>query len=167
MSLFWDLYFPANERVVSRSRGVGINFCNWTLAVRMLDLTDSALRPALLALCLARIGESQNDRPVSQQAIKLYGTALKEMHVALQDQDRVQSDELLAAGKLMAGYEVFKSSGRLPEVRTERCRCFMAPLCQSWQLVALIGGTIPKALSGSWKSGVLAEVLLRTHIYFS
>lgn len=114
MSLFWDLYFPANERASSKSRNVGINFCNWTLAVRMLDLTDSALRPALLALCLARIGESQNDRPVSQQAIKLYGTALKEMHVALQDQDRVQSDELLAAGKLMAGYEMFHGS-TLPE----------------------------------------------------
>ncbi|KAL9006043.1 MAG: hypothetical protein Q9188_001221 [Gyalolechia gomerana] len=111
---------------VSRSRNAGINFCNWTLAVRMLDVSDSALRPALLALCLAWIGESQNDRPVNEQDIKLYGTALKEMHIALQDQNWVQSDKLLAAGKLMAG-------------------CIMAPLCQSWQLVVSIGKIIPTA----------------------
>lgn len=30
------------------------------------DLNDSALRPALLALYLARIGESNNDRPVRE-----------------------------------------------------------------------------------------------------
>ncbi|KAI4198309.1 MAG: hypothetical protein LQ348_002038 [Seirophora lacunosa] len=110
LSLFWDLYFPANERTVPSSRKVGINFSNWTLAVRRLDLNDSALRPALLALCLARIGESNNDRPVREQSIKLYGTALKEMNLALQDQARVQTDELLAAGKLMAGYEMFHGS---------------------------------------------------------
>lgn len=115
MSLFWDLYFPANELIVPKSRNVGINFYNWTLAVRRLDLNDSTLRPALLALCLARIGESHNDRPVSQQAIELYGTALKEMSLALQDQNRVQSDELLAAGKLMAGYEVPKPNKRLTQ----------------------------------------------------
>ncbi|KAL8945042.1 MAG: hypothetical protein Q9216_000026 [Gyalolechia sp. 2 TL-2023] len=63
------------------------------------------------------IGESQNDRLVSEQAIKLYGTALKEMHIALQDHNRVQSDELLAAGKLMAGYEMFHGS-TLPELAT-------------------------------------------------
>lgn len=113
VSLFGELYFPANERVVSRSRNAGINFCNWALAVRMLDVSGSALRPALLALCLAWIGESQNDRPVSEQAIKLCGTALKEMHIALQYQNMVQSDELLAAGKLMAGDEVSKSNGQL------------------------------------------------------
>ena len=106
MSLFWDLYFPANQRIVPRSRNMGIDFCDWTVVVRRLDLNDSALKPALLSLCLAQIGESNNDRPVSQHAIKLYGTALQEMNRALQDQDRVQSDELLAAGKLMAGYEV-------------------------------------------------------------
>ncbi|KAL8958035.1 MAG: hypothetical protein Q9193_004830 [Seirophora villosa] len=110
LSLFWDLYFPANERTVPSSRKVGINFSNWTLAVRRLDLNDSALRPALLALCLARIGESNNDRPVREQSIKLYGTALKEMNLALQDEARVQTDELLAAGKLMAGYEMFHGS---------------------------------------------------------
>ncbi|KAL8647505.1 MAG: hypothetical protein Q9210_005518 [Variospora velana] len=110
LSFFWDLYFPANERTVPRSRKVGINFSNWTLAVRKLDLNDSALRPALLALCLARIGESNNDRPVSEQSIKLYGTALKEMNLALRDSVRVQTDELLAAGKLMAGYEMFHGS---------------------------------------------------------
>lgn len=89
-----------------RSRKVGINFCNWTVAVRRLNLNDKALRPALLAFSLARIGQSNNDRAVSEQAIKLYGSALKEMNLALQDQVRLQTDELLAAGKLMAGYEV-------------------------------------------------------------
>ncbi|KAI4130667.1 MAG: hypothetical protein LQ338_001644 [Usnochroma carphineum] len=108
--MFWDLYFPANERIAPRSRKIGINFCNWTVAVRRLDLNDSALRPAVLALSLARIGESNNDRPVSEQAIKLYGTALKEMNLALQDQVRVQTDEVSAAGKLMAGYEMFHGS---------------------------------------------------------
>ncbi|KAL9026152.1 MAG: hypothetical protein Q9196_005138 [Gyalolechia fulgens] len=117
ISLFWDLYFPANERAVSRWQKVGINFCNWTLSVRKLDLSDSALKPAMLALCLARIGDGRNDRPVAEQAIKLYGTALKEMHIALQDQKRVQSDELLVAGKLMARYEMFHGS-TLPELAT-------------------------------------------------
>ncbi|KAL8988313.1 MAG: hypothetical protein Q9177_002591 [Variospora cf. flavescens] len=68
-----------------------------------------ALRPALLALCLARIGESNSDRPLQQKSIKLYGTGLKEMNFALRDSVRVQTDELLVAGKLMAGYEVPQS----------------------------------------------------------
>lgn len=106
VSLFWDLYFPANEQVVPKWRKIGIDFCNWTVAVRRLDLSDSALKAALLALSLARIGESNKDRAVSEQAIKVYGTALKEMNLALRDQARVQTNELLAAGKLMAGYEV-------------------------------------------------------------
>ncbi|KAL8843347.1 MAG: hypothetical protein Q9170_000205 [Blastenia crenularia] len=117
MSLFWDLYFPGNESIAPRSRKVGIHFSNWTLAVRRLDLNDSALRPALLALSLARIGESHNDRSVSQQAIELYGTALKEMGLALRDPTRVQSDEILATGKLMAGYEMFHGS-TAPELAT-------------------------------------------------
>lgn len=106
MGLFWDLYFPANERIVPRSSSVGIACRNWTLVLQKLDLNDSTLRPALLALCLARIGESRNDRRVSEHALKLYGTALKEMNWALQDSKRIQSDEILAAGKLMSQYEV-------------------------------------------------------------
>ncbi|KAL9012889.1 MAG: hypothetical protein Q9173_002379 [Seirophora scorigena] len=113
LSHFWDLYIPVNERTVPSSRKVGINFSNWTLAVRRLDLNDSALRPALLAFCLAWIGKSNNDRPVLEQSIKLYGTALKEMNPALQDQARVQTDEFLATGKLMAGYDMFHGSTTL------------------------------------------------------
>ncbi|KAL9598361.1 MAG: hypothetical protein Q9219_004523 [cf. Caloplaca sp. 3 TL-2023] len=137
MSIFWDLYFPASEHVLPKARKIGINFCNWTVAVRRLNLDDSALRSALLALSLAQIGESHNDRPVSEQAIKFYGMALKEMHLALQDPKRLQSDELLAAGKLMAGYET----------------------------AALTGATIPTASSSYWKSEGVAKVPRRTREY--
>lgn len=137
LSMFWDLYFPANERIAPRSRKIGINFCNWTVAVRRLDLNDSALRPAVLALSLARIGESNNDRPVSEQAIKLYGTALKEMNLALQDQVRVQTDEVSAAGKLMAGYEVTTSERRLVHGQCciNECRCSTVPQHRNLQRV--------------------------------
>ncbi|KAL8899370.1 MAG: hypothetical protein Q9207_006239, partial [Kuettlingeria erythrocarpa] len=131
LSLFWGLYFPANEQVVPQSRKIGINFCNWTVAVRNLDLGDSALRPALLALSLARIGESNDDRAVSEQAIKLYGTALKEMNLALRDQARVQTDELLAAGKLMAAYEI------LAAIISRKPNFFATPM---WQTLTLDDG---------------------------
>lgn len=47
--------------------------------------------------------------PFSEQSIKLYGTALKEKNIALRDSVQVQTDEPLAGGKLMAGYEVPQS----------------------------------------------------------
>lgn len=100
------------------SKKVGISICNWTVAVRRLDLNDSALRPALLALSLVQIGESSNDRAVSEQAIKLYGTTLKEINLALQNQDRLQTDKLSTAGKLTVGYEVFKSRRSVPVTRS-------------------------------------------------
>ncbi|KAL8676650.1 MAG: hypothetical protein Q9186_006849 [Xanthomendoza sp. 1 TL-2023] len=109
VGIFWNLYYPASERFVPRTYRVGIDYRNWITAVQKLDLNDTALRSALLAFCLARIGTSHNDQAVSQQGLKLYGTALKEMNRALRDNKRVQTDEILAAGKLMAGYEVLKT----------------------------------------------------------
>ncbi|KAL8666054.1 MAG: hypothetical protein Q9202_001791 [Teloschistes flavicans] len=82
-----------------------------------MDLSDSALKPAILSLCLARIGEDHNDRRVTEHAMKLYGTALKEMGRALQNSKRIQTDELLAAGKLMSRYEMFHGS-TAPEIQT-------------------------------------------------
>ncbi|KAL8725021.1 MAG: hypothetical protein Q9166_007620 [cf. Caloplaca sp. 2 TL-2023] len=104
VSLFWELYFPANGHIVPRS--CGIKWRDWITVVQKLDLDDAALRPALLAFCLARIGTGHNDQAVSKQALKMYGTALKEMNRALRDSKRVQTEEILAAGKLMAGYEI-------------------------------------------------------------
>ncbi|KAL8716403.1 MAG: hypothetical protein Q9220_000310 [cf. Caloplaca sp. 1 TL-2023] len=106
VSLFWNIYFPANEHLALRSGPLGINNLNWISALRNMDLDDSALRPALLAVSLARIGQSYTDNPMAKQALKLYGTALREMNRALQDENRIQTDEILAAGKLMAAYEI-------------------------------------------------------------
>ncbi|KAL8874590.1 MAG: hypothetical protein Q9174_000117 [Haloplaca sp. 1 TL-2023] len=110
MALFWDLYFPTKIQATACSRSMGINCRNWTLAVQRLDLNDSALKPAVLALCLARIGESRDDRPLREHAVKLYCTALKEMSRALQDKKRIHTDEILAAGKMMSQYEMFHGS---------------------------------------------------------
>ncbi|KAL8706175.1 MAG: hypothetical protein Q9201_000753 [Fulgogasparrea decipioides] len=107
IALFWDVYFPANKRIESTSRNGGIICRNWTLVIHRLDLNDSTLRPALLTFCLARLGEIHNDRSVTEQAINIYGTALKEMSHALHDSRKVQSDEVLVAGKLMSLYEMF------------------------------------------------------------
>ncbi|KAI4240178.1 MAG: hypothetical protein L6R40_005312 [Gallowayella cf. fulva] len=115
VSLFWDLYFPANGSIVPNS-SLGIDHRNWVSVVHKLDLNDTALRPALLAFCLARIGTGHKDQAVGEQAIKLYGTALKEMNRALGDNKRVHTDEVLAAGKLMAQYEMFHGS-TTPELK--------------------------------------------------
>ncbi|KAL8757472.1 MAG: hypothetical protein Q9199_002210 [Rusavskia elegans] len=117
LSLFFDLYCPTKERLVPRSSTVGLDFRNWITVVQKLDLEDAALRPALLAFCLARIGVSHNDQAVSEQAIKLYGTALKEMNLAIRDGKRIHTDEILAAAKLMAHYEMFHGS-TTPELKT-------------------------------------------------
>lgn len=90
---------------------MGLDFRNWITVVQKLDLEDAALRPALLAFCLARIGVSHNDQAVSEQAIKLYGTALKEMNLAIRDGKRIHTDEILTAAKLMAHYEVCVITG--------------------------------------------------------
>ncbi|KAL8948443.1 MAG: hypothetical protein Q9222_005377 [Ikaeria aurantiellina] len=110
VSLFWEIYFPASEHLALRSGHLGINNLNWVSAVRKMDLDDSALRPALLAVSLARIGQSYTDKPMTEQALKLYGMALREMNRALQDEKRIRTDEILAAGKLMAAYESHLSS---------------------------------------------------------
>ena len=106
LSIFWDLYFPANERLVPKSSTVGIDYRSWITVIPKLDLNDAALRPALLAFCLARIGVGHSDPKLSEHALKLYGAALKEMNRAIRDGRRIQTNEILAAGKLMAGYEV-------------------------------------------------------------
>ncbi|KAL8780878.1 MAG: hypothetical protein Q9194_000650 [Teloschistes cf. exilis] len=130
MSHFWDLYFPANH-ALPKSKRNGLACCNWTLDVQKMDVSDSALKPAILSLCLARIGEDRNDRRVSEHAMKLYGTALKEMNRALQDSKRIHTDEILAAGKLMS-------------------QCSTAPPRLSSRHVARIGKAMFVALYGSW-----------------
>ncbi|KAL8857667.1 MAG: hypothetical protein Q9178_005832 [Gyalolechia marmorata] len=117
LSIFWDLYFPANERLVPKSSTVGIDYRSWITVIPKLDLNDAALRPALLAFCLARIGGGHSDPKMSEQALKVYGTALKEMNRALRDGRRIQTNEILAAGKLLAGYEMFHGS-TTPELKT-------------------------------------------------
>ncbi|KAL8738704.1 MAG: hypothetical protein Q9181_000526 [Wetmoreana brouardii] len=119
IALFWDVYFPGHNRIESTLGNGGIICRNWTLVIHRLDLNDSALRPALLSLCLARLGEVRNDRSVTEQAIKFYGAALKEMNHALKDSKKVQSDEVLVAGKLMSLYETQMFHGSTtPELKT-------------------------------------------------
>ncbi|KAI4275784.1 MAG: hypothetical protein LQ337_002945 [Flavoplaca oasis] len=117
VSAFFGLYFPANELLLPKSATVALNFSNWITVVQRLNLQDAALRPALLAFCLARIGVGQNDQALSEQAIRLYGTALKEMDLALRNGNRIHTDETLAAGKLMAHYEMFHGS-TTPKLKT-------------------------------------------------
>ena len=94
--------------------------------VQRLDLEDAALKPALLAFCLARIGVGHNDQALSEQAIRLYGTALKEMNLALRNGSRIHTDETLAAGKLMAHYEVWVAAkGMCSYRRVDNGRCSM------------------------------------------
>ena len=106
LTLFWDLYLPKGDKGLFHSSIIGPRSQSWTEIVRDLNLDDRTLRPALLAVCLARIGESKKDPPLIQQGIKQYGKALLEMNQALHDKNRAQTDEVLATGKLMAAYEV-------------------------------------------------------------
>ncbi|KAL9037669.1 MAG: hypothetical protein Q9214_005599 [Letrouitia sp. 1 TL-2023] len=71
-------------------------------------MNDAVLRPALLALCLARIGESNKDSSLTQEGVKRYGRALHQTQIALRNPRRIQSDELIAACKLLAIYEMFQ-----------------------------------------------------------
>ncbi|KAL8669080.1 MAG: hypothetical protein Q9168_006317 [Polycauliona sp. 1 TL-2023] len=114
LSIFFDLYFPASQ---PKSSTLHQDFRNWITVVQELDLKDAALRPALLAFCLARIGAGHDDRDMSEQALRIYGTALKEMNLALRDGKRIHTDETLAAGKLMAHYEMLHGS-TTPELKT-------------------------------------------------
>ena len=126
VSAFFDLYFPANELLLPESATVALNFSNWITVVQRLDLEDAALKPALLAFCLARIGVGHNDQALSEQAIRLYGTALKEMNLALRNGSRIHTDETLAAGKLMAHYEVWLAAkGMCSYRRVDNGRCSM------------------------------------------
>ena len=106
LSLFWSLYLPKSGSVSSGIRSLGMRYPNFTDIVPTLNLNDTALRPALLALCLSRIGENNKDLPLVEQGIKFYGTALRQMKIALEDQQRIRSNEIIAACKLLAVYEV-------------------------------------------------------------
>lgn len=106
LSLFWDLYLPKFQSSPRKSRCLSLCYRNLTEVVPDLDMNDAVLRPALLALCLARIGESSKDPSLTQEGMRMYGRALHQMQIALRNPRRIQSDELIAACKLLSIHEV-------------------------------------------------------------
>jgi hypothetical protein len=105
LDLFWEAYLPNGQPLppsVTR-----IYTCGWTEIAQKLYNDDDCLRYALWANSLGNIGIRDGEKWIQEEGLKMYGRALTELSKGLSNPNRVTSDALLAAVKLMSTFEVW------------------------------------------------------------
>ena len=111
--LFWDIYMPKGEFEVTDPWMMKCgNPVDWTLMIRQTQEEESALNLAFLALSVSRVGRENKDSRLVQEALKIYGKALRELQAALWDSKRMHTDEILLACMMLGLFEVYEGSGR-------------------------------------------------------
>jgi len=68
----------------------------------------TALEVAIMAMCLAKLGDVHHDRSLTHESLKLYYRGLHQLQKALWDPDLMYHDQTLAACMAMAGYEMIR-----------------------------------------------------------
>ena len=102
ISMFWEHWVP------QQSVQTG---CQLPWLQQALELPDPslALRLALKAVAMARLGWIHQDNTLVLNGRVLYGQALQEVQKALYDEHTMWKDETLATGNVLAVYEVSKT----------------------------------------------------------
>ncbi|RNJ54870.1 hypothetical protein D7B24_009335 [Verticillium nonalfalfae] len=108
LDLFWRAYLPSGKAFTPYASGYSIG--GWTAVSRDLFHTDSALRKALLAMCLGTLGREGGEPWMVREGLRSYTQALGEMTIGLRSPEKRSSDAFLVASRLMGLYELFVDS---------------------------------------------------------
>lgn len=99
ISSFWEHYIP-QQSVQNGGQ------CAWLQQALDLPAPAPALRLALKALAMARVGWIHGDSTLSLHGRSLYGQSLHEIQKVLYDERTMWHDQTLATGNILALYEV-------------------------------------------------------------
>lgn len=111
LGLFWELYLPYGQNFTSAQGQFTTG--SWLRIVDSIYHREDTLKQALLAMSLGIVGQRHGDTWMTQQGFATHGRALREMSRAVESPERSRRDELLAAARLMALFEV-RHPGLLP-----------------------------------------------------
>lgn len=103
ISLFFERYSPATKRIQG---GYGRG---WLKQAIGLQDPGEALHLSLKAISMTRMGRISKDDRLAFQGAKVYGSALQQLRRAVQSEVTVWHNETLAAGFILALYEVSPS----------------------------------------------------------
>ena len=100
LAIFYQKYLPVNRHIQG---GYGRSWLHQAIG---LQNPGDALYLSLKALSMTRLGRLCKDEKLAFQGAIFYGRALRQLQRALQDRTIVCQDETLAAGFILALYEV-------------------------------------------------------------
>lgn len=104
MNAFLDVYFPKD--LVARHDSNHI----WLQQAAFLPKPNEALRLALRAVSLSRVGWCHNDDSLVVEGRATYTAALAAFQQALWTPELANRDETLAAGRVVTIYELFEAT---------------------------------------------------------
>ncbi|KAL1622150.1 hypothetical protein SLS54_005217 [Diplodia seriata] len=104
LGLFWDAYLPKSMSFAPKNTQLTTG--SWLGIVDSIYHRETTLKYALLAISLATVGRQRGDFWMVSQGYASHGRALREMAYALQTTERAQTDELIAASKLLGLFEI-------------------------------------------------------------
>ncbi|KAL0261775.1 hypothetical protein SLS55_003207 [Diplodia seriata] len=107
LGLFWEAYLPKSMSFTPKN--IQLTTGSWLGILDSIYHRETTLKYALLAISLATIGRQRGDFWMVSQGYDSHGRALREMAYALQTTERAQTDELIAASKLLGLFEVCPS----------------------------------------------------------
>jgi hypothetical protein len=100
VAAFLALYMPSGvDRVTDPA-------CTWLHETISVAQSDSALSASLKALSMNRVGWANNDKALMMQGRMVYNQALRQLQLALYDEDAMHRDETLAAARTLMTYDV-------------------------------------------------------------
>ena len=100
ISAFWEYYIPSSSSTQAGSP------CDWLQQSICLPNPPTALRLALKAVAMTRLGWFHKDDAFVRGGRVIYGNALRELQKALYDERLMWRDETMATCNVLALYEV-------------------------------------------------------------
>jgi hypothetical protein len=104
IGIFWTTYLPNGQ--VPSANELQSTLLRWTNTIQVLYQTNSTLKKAFLALCLASSGRLEGQEWMCKYGLRLYNSALHDMAMALKRPPNTKLDSILATAKLLGLYEV-------------------------------------------------------------
>jgi hypothetical protein len=104
LGLFWSAYLPNGQ--AQSSDAVHDTLGGWANTIQTLYPTDNILKKVVLAICLAHSGRLEGMNWMSEEGLRLYFSALRDMAVALKKRSTTEKDSILTAARLFSQYEV-------------------------------------------------------------
>lgn len=138
MEAVFDL-FPAHQ-----DAGGALQLVNqFSKLLATLSMREEALRQTIFAVGLVTLGKGSNDQVVLRKGRMLYGKALQELGVSLQNPNRRAIEALLATTRLMGLYEILYGADG-DEAVSQQARNWM---CHAQGEIALIVSRGPEAFT--------------------